>query len=80
MRDKRHIHLVNDNGGWFCKPTMKLSTIKLPIEHDGINYESCLFHKEGATQIIERYCTFDDAVFGHVAHAAKYNLPHVVSK
>ena len=79
MRDKRPLHLINDNRGWFCKPTMKLSTVKLPLELDGIVYESCLFHTAGATQIIERYSTFDDAVFGHVAHATQYNLPNVIS-
>lgn len=72
----RSLNLTSTNGGWFRKPTLKLSTVRLPFYIGDEKYESCLF-SVGDSQVIERYATLDEAVMGHASYSAKYGLTNV---
>ena len=38
------LHLINDNGSWFRRSSVRVSTLKLPITlDDTLTYETCVF-------------------------------------
>ncbi len=69
----RGLRLTNTNGGWFRRPTLQLSTVRLPFYIDDEKYETCLFSADDC-QVIDRYATLDEAVIGHASYSAKYGL------
>lgn len=46
-----------------------VSTVELPIVgHPGGDYETCIFFKDGDSEVVERYETKDEAAKGHARH------------
>lgn len=66
----------------FGQADVFLSTVSLPIVHPGGSYESCVFYKDGQSEVLERYWTRAEAQKGHVRHAIELGLMEglIVSK
>lgn len=78
MEPRRGLKLTTTNGGWFRKPTLELSTVKLPVYVGDERYETCLFSVSGENHVVDRYYSFDEAVIGHASYSARYGVTHVV--
>ena len=76
--EQRRFKLTTTDGGWFRKPTLELSTVKLPVYVDNEKYETCLFSVGGDSHIVARYEFLDEAVLGHASYSARYGLTNVV--
>lgn len=72
------LHLVTNNAGWLRQPTVEVDTIRLPMAHDGMWYETAL-RTAGGVDELERYETMAQAVAGHQRWAAKYNCSNEVA-
>lgn len=69
--------LINTNGSILHKPSVEVSTIKLPVIHGTNWYETCLF-TEGDSDVTRRYKTLAEAVAGHQEECAKYKCENVI--
>ena len=56
--------------------TLRISTVELPGDY---GYETCVFKRNGDSDVIESYKTLDEAVAGHYHHAKYYgcNTIHI---
>jgi hypothetical protein len=65
-------------GMGYYQPTIRLSTIILPLSMDYgdgkvYQYETCLF-AGGDSEVLERYETLEEAVRGHEKHRYEHGL------
>lgn len=51
--------------------TLRISTVELPEEH-GHGYETCVFKRNGDSEVVENYTTLADALAGHYRHAKRH--------
>ena len=72
--------IISDNAKLLHKATTQLSTVKLPgILSIGIDsreylFESCLFFKDGESDVLARYQTQAEANAGHHRLCREHNL------
>ena len=55
--------------------TRRISTVKLPIIHGDMWYESCLFVGSD-NEVLDRYATLSEAILGHNRLAKQYGLKY----
>lgn len=70
---RKKFHLQDDNGGFFTEPTVRVSTVRLPVPHNGGQYETCVFAGDDS-DVVERYKTSVEAAAGHAKYCKKYGV------
>jgi hypothetical protein len=76
MRQKRW-QLVSDDHVWFYPPDISLSTVELISNYHVDSYETCVFYANGASEVLKRYATQEEAVLGHIEYERKFNLKRI---
>ena len=69
-----------DEGHWLfprLRIRLRLSTVQLP---GNFGYETCLFRRDGSSDVIEHYETLDEAMAGHYHHAKHYGFTTIKIK
>lgn len=69
------MHLVHTNRTWWSDPTIRVSTINLPIKspYNGHFYETCVFTVEGS-EVVKTYSSAYAARLGHHSICSKYGI------
>jgi hypothetical protein len=65
--------LVSNNESLFRAHSIELSTVGWNVL-DLTLYESCLFTKDGGSEVVARYDSMSEAIAGHHRLSDKYNL------
>lgn len=70
--------IVSDDSVWMFTADVTLSTVELIKPFKGLYeedaYESCLFFKNGESDVVARYTTQEEAIAGHIELEKKYGL------
>lgn len=67
----REFHLVKDDGGLFSPPSVRVSTIRLPVSLPDGRYETCVFAGD-ESEVVARYHDMLSALIGHYRFSRRY--------